>query len=96
MENTVLCGSGFENGRGCEEELNYNKDKIKEINNVIGENIKFFRTHKKISLRKLGKSLGITYQEISYYESGKRRVPASVLYYISKIFDYPIVLFYPK
>jgi len=43
----------------------------------------------------LGERLGITFQQIQKYESGKNRVSPSKLHRISEIFEVPISFFFP-
>ena len=44
----------------------------------------------------LGERLGITFQQIQKYESGKNRVSPSKLHQISEIFQVPISFFFPN
>jgi len=43
---------------------------------------------------KLGKAVGLTFQQIQKYERGANRIGASRLYQFSKILDVPVAFFY--
>ncbi len=47
-----------------------------------------------MSQEKLGDQLGLTFQQVQKYESGKNRISAARLHEISKIFDVPLDYFY--
>ena len=49
----------------------------KEIDRIIGEAIRSHRAEAGLSQRELGESLGVTFQQIQKYESGKNSVSAS-------------------
>jgi transcriptional regulator with XRE-family HTH domain len=49
----------------------------KEIDGIIGEAIRSHRAEGGLSQRELGESLGVTFQQIQKYESGKNSVSAS-------------------
>jgi transcriptional regulator with XRE-family HTH domain len=55
-------------------------------NQVIGANIKHFRTRLEIKQEDIAKVLGIPREEISYYENGKRNIPTSIISRIADIF----------
>ncbi|MCV9963935.1 helix-turn-helix domain-containing protein [Pararhizobium sp. BT-229] len=53
--------------------------RTKELDAVIGQNIRNIRTRGGITQESLGVSLGITFQQIQKYEKGTNRVSAAAL-----------------
>lgn len=53
--------------------------RTKELDAVIGQNIRNIRTRVGITQETLGVSLGITFQQIQKYEKGTNRVSAAAL-----------------
>ncbi|MBP1862080.1 helix-turn-helix domain-containing protein [Rhizobium herbae] len=62
----------------------------------VGSKIRLQRTLLKMSQTALGERLGITFQQIQKYESGKNRVSPSKLHQISEILQVPISVFFPN
>ena len=60
----------------------------------IGGRLKLRRSIMGLSQTKLADLLGITFQQVQKYESGKNRVSAARLHEISKILDVPLDYFY--
>ncbi len=49
-----------------------------------------------MSQEKLGKALGLTFQQIQKYERGANRIGSSRLYKLSKILDVPVAFFFDE
>lgn len=60
------------------------------INNIIGKNIQLIRQGKKLNRTDIGQILGVSYQQIQKYESGKNRISASNLFLLSQSLRIPI------
>jgi transcriptional regulator with XRE-family HTH domain len=60
----------------------------------IGRKIKEHRVRNDKSQKLLGEEIGLTFQQIQKYESGKNRVSASMLYEISKVLKTPVGHFF--
>lgn len=60
----------------------------------VGNRVRLRRTLLGISQEKLGRELGLTFQQIQKYEKGANRVGASRLYQISQILDVPPSFFF--
>lgn len=60
---------------------------------MIGERIKTLRLSYKMSQTKLGNEVGVSWQQIQKYESGKNRVAATMLWKIADIFGVQISYF---
>ena len=60
----------------------------------VGSRIKHQRTVSGVSQEKLGRELGLTFQQIQKYEKGANRVGASRLYQISQILDVSPAFFF--
>ena len=63
------------------------KDTIKELNIIIGQNLKAERIRKNINANEFAKRLGITKQQLYYYEKGITNIPTALLFIISKMLD---------
>ena len=60
------------------------------IDKHLGEQIRNRRQAINMTQDYLGQELGVTFQQIQKYESGKNRLSAARLYEICQIFDVPI------
>ena len=56
-------------------------------NNIFGQRLKELRMEKGLSQRKLGESLGVCNQTISFWENGAREPDLDTLVMISHFFD---------
>ena len=66
---------------------NYKKtNKATTIDKIIGQKIKLKRIEFGLSQARLGKVLGVTYQQVQKCEKGENRVPASRLFEIAGLF----------
>jgi len=70
--------------------MNRAKDKI--FNKTIGQKIREARA-KKITQSKLGKALGVTFQQIQKYESGHNALSSLKLLEVSNFFNKPLEYF---
>lgn len=66
------------------------KGKSKSFDAHIGEQIRRLRTDRGLSQGALGRSIGVSFQQIQKYESGTNRVSAGQLWLICKFFDVPV------
>jgi transcriptional regulator with XRE-family HTH domain len=65
------------------------------VDTLVGARIRILRQRRKMSQTELGKTLGVTFQQVQKYENGRNRVSASKLHQvatalgvsISEIFD---------
>ena len=65
------------------------------VDTLVGARIRILRQRRKMSQTELGKTLGVTFQQVQKYEAGRNRVSASKLHQvaialgvsISEIFD---------
>ena len=64
-----------------------------DINLFIGSKIKVKRVALGITQNKLGKMLGIAFQQVQKYEKGRNRINMEKLVKIAKIFDVSILYF---
>ncbi len=60
----------------------------------VGNRVRLRRTLLGISREKLGRELGLTFQQVQKYEKGANRVGASRLFQISQILDVPPAFFF--
>lgn len=60
----------------------------------VGSRIRLRRTLLGMSQERFGAKLGLTFQQIQKYETGKNRVSASRLWMISRVLDVPVSFFF--
>lgn len=65
------------------------------IDEYIGNKIKYYREKKNISQKELGELLNTTSQTISRYESGKRGTNQDILFTLAEYFNININDFFP-
>ncbi len=64
------------------------------IDVLVGRKIREFRVKIDKSQKGLGDMIGLTFQQIQKYESGKNRVSASILFKIAKALKTPVAAFF--
>lgn len=62
----------------------------------LGAVLKKVRTERGVSMEKLGTELGVTFQQIQKYETGKNRMTVRTLCEISDFFGLPYNYFLPR
>src|SRR5262245_9057127 len=60
----------------------------------VGSRVRMRRMMLEMSQTKLGDMLGVTFQQIQKYETGKNRIGAGRLQEIARIFEVPVAFFY--
>lgn len=73
------------------------KDGYTRITNetaIIGRNIRALRTRAGYSQQDVAKVLGVSFQQIQKYETGKNRFPAETLYRLKKLYGVPYPYFF--
>lgn len=70
------------------------QEKTHPIDVLVGKKIREFRVRHDKSQKALGDEIGLTFQQIQKYESGKNRVSASILFEISKVLKTPVGHFF--
>ena len=68
--------------------------KLHNIDIQIGQRLRELRIRRNVSQEKLGKMLGVSFQQIHKYENGGNRLAASTLWDISERLDAPINWFF--
>ena len=62
----------------------------------VGARVRLRRTLLGMSQEKLGKALGLTFQQVQKYERGANRIGSSRLFQLSKILDAPVSFFFDE
>ncbi len=62
----------------------------------VGSRVRLRRTVLGLSQEKLGKTVGLTFQQIQKYERGLNRIGASRLYALSHVLDVPVAFFFEE
>jgi transcriptional regulator with XRE-family HTH domain len=60
----------------------------------VGRRVRMLRTLKGLSQERLGRALGVSFQQLQKYESGANRISASVLFRASQALDVPVSSFF--
>jgi len=71
------------------------KGKPNKIDLAIGVNIARLRRLRGYSQERLGKEVGVTFQQIQKYESGRNRVSVSRLCLIAEVLEFRLAAFVP-
>ncbi len=66
------------------------KKHVSDLDVIVGHNLRNKRKYKGVSQERLGKGVGLTYQQIQKQESGKNRITAARLLEYSIILDIPV------
>jgi len=69
---------------------------VKDINLIVGQNIRSLRCRNGMTTRNLADRLGISSQQISRYERGINKIDASTVFNIINIFDVPYESLFPE
>lgn len=72
----------------------YRSEKNKRVDEFVGNRIREARLLRGISQERLGKALGLTFQQVQKYERGTNRVGASRLFDIAEILGVPVSYFF--
>lgn len=67
---------------------------IHPIDRHVGHKVRVARIRAELSQTELGREIGLSYQQIQKYESGKNRISASMLYEIAKRLNIPLTEFF--
>lgn len=65
-----------------------------ERDHLIGRNLRHIRTLRGMTQQESAAGLGVTFQQLQKYETGRNRIAASRLYDMAALFDVPIDWFY--
>lgn len=66
------------------------------VDAFIGRRLRETREQFSMSQDTLGDKIGVSFQQVQKYENGTNRISASRLYKVSKTFNIPISVFFPK
>lgn len=64
------------------------------LDNFLRKRVKEFREKMHWPLKTLSNQIGVSIQQLQRYEQGGNKIPASILYKMSKIFDVPLSSFF--
>jgi transcriptional regulator with XRE-family HTH domain len=65
-----------------------------KIDSRIGNRVKETRRLRGVSQKRLGEALGLTFQQVQKYETGKNRIAAGTLYQIADFLKVDVASFY--
>ncbi|WP_062120739.1 helix-turn-helix domain-containing protein [Aureimonas sp. AU40] len=61
--------------------------KLDPVDVALGLRVRAFRMEKRLSMQTLGGHLGVTYQQVQKYETGRNRISVSTAIRIAKVLD---------
>jgi transcriptional regulator with XRE-family HTH domain len=67
---------------------------IHPVDRHVGQQLRIRRIHSNLSQTELGAKIGLSYQQIQKYESGKNRISASMLYEFAGRLNVPVAQFF--
>lgn len=67
---------------------------IHPVDRHVGQQLRVRRIHSNLSQTELGAKIGLSYQQIQKYESGKNRISASMLYEFAGRLNVPVAQFF--
>ncbi|NTF82989.1 helix-turn-helix domain-containing protein [Rhizobium rhizogenes] len=67
---------------------------IHPVDRHVGQQLRILRIHSNLSQTELGHEVGLSYQQVQKYESGKNRISASMLYVIASRLNVPVNRFF--
>lgn len=65
-----------------------------EVNAAIGGSLRKLRKQRGMSLEAVGNVIGMTYQQVQKYETGRNRISARNLYVLARFFEVDITAFF--
>jgi transcriptional regulator with XRE-family HTH domain len=71
------------------------KGKADDIDEYVGQQIRSARIRAGLSMEQLGEKIGVSYQQISKYETAKNRAAPGRLFLIAKATGQSIFYFFP-
>ena len=80
--------------KGAKRKARLKRDGPHPVDQHVGSRVKLRRMILGMSQDSLGKSLGLTFQQIQKYEKGVNRIGASRLFELSELLEVPIQFFY--
>jgi transcriptional regulator with XRE-family HTH domain len=66
------------------------------LDKLIAKQIHFHRMRNGMSQTRLGKNIGVTFQQVQKYEAGSNRVPGSRLVRIARALQVPVSAFFTE
>lgn len=67
---------------------------VSAMDETIGKKIREVRISRDVGQVALAESIGVTFQQVQKYESGKNRIAASRLYLVADALDTPVQEFF--
>ncbi len=82
-------------GRGARK-ARYSSERPHPVDIHVGGRVRLRRTMLGMSQEKLGKAIGLTFQQVQKYERGTNRIGSSRLFELSRILDVPLPFFFDE
>ena len=70
--------------------------RVSTVDRFVGQKVREFRRGRGMSMEKLAGGLGIAYQQLQKYETGRNRISAGRLFSISDVLEVPVQDFFPE
>lgn len=88
--NALVKGLTRDGGTGATPESH----NIHPVDRHVGQQLRVRRIHSNLSQTELGAKIGLSYQQIQKYETGKNRISASMLYEFAGRLNVPVAQFF--
>ncbi len=75
--------------------MNNGNPSYNEIDVKLGKHVRALRRARNISQTALAKDLGVTFQQVQKYETGKNRISVSTLLKMQQVLDVPLEVLVP-
>ncbi len=82
--------------KGAKRTMRAKKGRSTPVDSYVGSRVRQRRMLLGMSQEKLGKAVGISFQQIQKYERGTNRIGASRLFTLSKVLSVPIAFFFEE
>ncbi|MCB2082368.1 MAG: helix-turn-helix transcriptional regulator, partial [Rickettsiales bacterium] len=66
----------------------------KDTNTLIGKRVRRFRQMTGYSLQEVANGIGVSYQQLQKYETGRNRISASMLFEVAQLLNIPVIQFF--
>lgn len=72
------------------------RDQIHDVDVYVGEQLRQWREKQGHSQKALGEVVGVSFQQIQKYETGKNRISPGYLFALSQFLEIPICVLFPE
>lgn len=71
-------------------------EEFNQLDAFIGEQVRLHRQRAGWSQKRLGELIGVSFQQVQKYETGRNRISAARLFVIADRFNVSVTVFFPE